>query len=202
MKLLLIRHGETEWTVTKRYQGISDIPLNSEGIRQARKIARALRSYRPTRLYTSTLRRARQTVKEVAARFRLRAVADPRLNEIDFGKWEGVFYRQLAEDEGIEFRKWREGKIRKPPGGESVDSLSRRVNSFLKEILRRHPEETVAVISHGGPIKMFLFKVLKSEHSSIWSFRIDPASISLIEGDSSLQQITWTNRTDHLNSKP
>lgn len=187
--------------MTKRYQGISDIPLNSKGIRQARKVATALRSYRPTRLYTSTLQRARQTAKEVAARFRLRAVADSRLNEIDFGKWEGAFYRQLDEDGGVEFRKWREGKIPRPPGGESVDSLSRRVGAFFKEILKRHPDETVAVISHGGPIKMFLFKVLKSEHSSIWSFRIDPASLSLVEGDSNLLQITWTNRTGHLNSR-
>ena len=161
----------------------------------------ALRSYRPTRLYTSTLQRSRQTAKEVAARFRLRAVADSRLNEIDFGKWEGAFYPRLAKEGGTEFRKWREGKIRKPPGGESIDSLSRRVGSFLGEILKRHPNETVAVISHAGPIKMFFFKILKSEHGSIWSFRIDPASISLIEGNSSLLQIIWINRTDHLNSR-
>ena len=198
MKLFLIRHGETAWTVAKRYQGTTDIPLNPTGLRQAKRLARWLAAERPVRIYSSALRRSRQTAKVIAARLKLKPVADPRLNEICFGKWEGAFYRNLARTRGLEFCRWREGKLKCPPGGESVPSLARRIGKFLNEILDRHPEETVAVVSHGGPIKMFLFHVLKSLHSSIWSFRIDPASVSLIEGDRRLLQISWTNRTDHL----
>ena len=198
MRLFLIRHGETAWTVAKRYQGTTDIPLNSKGLRQAKGLARWLAPEKPARIYSSTLRRARETAKVIADRLHVKPVADARLNEICFGKWEGAFYPDLARTRGLEFRRWREGKLKRPPGGESVASLARRVGKFLKEILDRHPEETVALVSHGGPIKMFLFHVLKSLHSSIWSFRIDPASVSLIEGDRRLLQITWTNRTDHL----
>ena len=79
-------------------------------------------------------------------------------------------------------------------------SLSRRVGEFLKEILDRHADETVAIVSHGGPIKVFLFKVLKLDGAPIGSFRIDPGSLSLVEGDSRLLQIVWTNRTNHLRS--
>lgn len=202
MKLFLIRHGETAWTVLKRYQGTTDIPLSPRGIRQAQSIARALAPLRPAHLYTSTLRRARDTARALARKLGLKPAADPRLNEIDFGEWEGRDYRRLQEEAGIPFRRWREGRLKKPPGGESIGSLSRRVGQFFKEILKLHPEETVAVVSHGGPIKTFLFHSLLGARRlslpSIWSLRIDPASISFIEGDSSLLQIVWTNRTEHL----
>ena len=198
MKLFLIRHGETPWTVAKRYQGSTDVSLSSEGIQQARAIARALRPVRPTHLYTSELRRARGTAQRVGRELGLRPVTDSRLNEIDFGKWEGVYYDRLSKEGGLPFRKWREGRLKKPPGGESITSLARRVGQFFKEVLKNHPEETVAIVSHGGPIKMFLFNALKAKSCSIWSFRIDPASITLIEGNARLLQIVWTNRLDHL----
>ena len=186
--------------MVKRYQGKTDIPLTPRGIRQAKADARVLAAYHPSRLYTSTLRRAKETGREIETRLRLHAVRDARLNELDFGDWEGENYRHLAEEAGPEFKKWREGTLIKPPRGESVAALSRRVNQFFKEILRRHTAETVAVVSHGGPIKVFLFSVLKTNRASIWSFRIDPGSITLIEGDSRLLQIAWTNRMDHLPS--
>jgi len=201
MKLFLIRHGETPWTQSRRYQGKTDIPLTPKGIQQAKAIAHALRRDPPSQLYTSTLQRARDTAQVIAQELRVKVIADPRLNEIDFGKWEGASFDRLPELERSRFRKWREGKLRKAPGGESLASLSRRVGEILKEILHRHAEETIAVITHGGPIKTFLFKALKAESPSIWSFQIDPGSISLLEGNRNLLQIVWTNRTDHLNSR-
>ena len=204
MRLLLIRHGETPWTKEKRYQGSTDISLTPKGIRQAKKIARELQNHPPVRLYTSTLRRAKETAREIESHLKLQAVIDPRLNEINFGEWEGLNFSRLSKKEPVQFRRWCKGKLRKPPGGESIDSLSRRVGKFLNEILKRHENETVAVVSHGGPIKMFLFHALKKEvdgfmpPATLWSFRVDPGSISLVEGDSSLLQIAWTNRTVHL----
>lgn len=198
MRLFLIRHGQTSWTVAKRYQGTTDVPLDRTGIRQAKAIARALRAHRPTQVYTSTLERAHETARWVGHRLGREPVADSRLNELYFGKWEGAYYRRLYSEGGKTFEQWREGSLRKPPGGESVLSLFHRVSNFFEEIQERHLSDTVAVVSHGGPIKMFLFKALKTKAPSIWSFRIDPASISLIEGDQRLLQIVWLNRTDHL----
>lgn len=201
MKLFLIRHGATPWTRARRYQGKTDVPLSREGIKQARAIARTLKLESPTRLYTSTLQRARNTAQILGQRLGLKSVADARLNELDFGRWEGAYYPGLAKSSGAKFGRWRKGILRKPPGGESITSLARRVAQFFKDIVEQHSEETVAVVSHGGPIKMFLFKVLGAKSPSIWSFRVDPGSISLIEGDRGLLQIVWVNRTDHLNSR-
>lgn len=196
MKLFLVRHGETPWTLQGRYQGATDVPLNARGLRQARALARALRPESPDRIFTSTLCRARETARWIARAAKLRPVADPRLNEIHFGEWEGKFFDRLAESESILFQRWREGRLRRPPGGESVDSLARRVEGFFKEVTKRHSDETVIVVSHGGPLRMLLLKALKAERPSLWAFRIDPASVSLIEGSGRLFQVVWTNRTE------
>lgn len=205
MKIFLIRHGDTPWTVMKRYQGTTDLPLNAEGMRQAKAIARALRSEGITRLFTSTLQRAQATAQMISQKIGVPPTVDSRLNEIHFGEWEGVYYERLANQQGAPYRRWREGKLLKAPGGESVASLSRRIGEFIRELLRRHSEETVAVVSHGGAIKMLLFKAILGTRRvaplpSIWAFRIDPASISFMKGDRHLLQIIWINRTDHLRS--
>lgn len=198
MKLFLIRHGETPWTVARRYQGSTDIPLNRKGIQQAKAIARALKADPPRYLYTSALRRARQTAQVIEKTLGPEPRVDPRLNELHFGKWEGVSYPDLARSRSRLFKRWQEGKLNRPPGGESVAALARRVGEFFKEISERHSRDSLAIVAHGGPIQMMLFKALKVTGCSIGSFRIDPASISLLEGTPSLFQILWTNRTDHL----
>lgn len=190
--------------MAKRYQGTTDVPLSPKGIRQARAIARVLEKESPRKIYTSTLQRACETARLVRDRIGGKISRDPRLNELYFGAWEGADYRRLARQNGSAFRMWREGKLRQAPGGESIQALARRVGSFFKELLRTPNRETVAVIAHGGPIKMLLFHALRLgarqsiPFPSIWSFRIDPASISLIEGDRNLLQIAWSNRMDHL----
>ncbi len=194
----MIRHGETEWTEKKLYQGRTDVPLNSKGIRHAKKTARALKSFPPDQLFSSTLSRARQTAKEIASEFQMSMTIDPRLNELDFGKWEGASYKEMVKQKRSTLLKWQEGKLAKLPGGESIHSITKRTRSFLKEILKKYTNKTVAVVSHAGPIKMFLFEVLKAKRPPIWAFRIEPASISFIEGDLKFLQIVWTNRTDHL----
>lgn len=194
----MIRHGETPWTVAGRYQGLTDVPLSRRGIRQAKALARALKAEQPAFLYTSTLRRARDTARFIGAKIGAREIVDPRLNELDFGRWEGISHRRLARAGGDQFRRWREGKLKRPPGGESVVSLARRAGQFLEEITRRHSGDTVLVVAHGGPIKMMLFKALKAKGCSVWSFRIDPASVTLVEGNQRLFQIVWTNRVGPL----
>jgi len=198
LRIFLVRHGQTSWTADGRYQGATDIPLDEQGIRQAKAVARALRSESPDRIYTSTLKRARETGRWIARAAKLRPIADRRLNEIHFGEWEGMSFKRMAQAQDPVFRKWREGKLRRAPGGESIDSLARRVGQFFKAITKRDTRETLVVVSHSGPIKMILLKALKAECSSIWSFRIEPASLSLIEGSARLFQVVGTNWTSHL----
>jgi len=198
LRIFLVRHGQTPWTAEGRYQGATDIPLDGRGIRQAKAVARVLRSESPDRIYTSTLKRARETARWIARAAKLRPIADHRLNEIHFGEWEGMSFKQMAKTQDPVFRKWREGKLRRAPGGESISSLARRVGQFFKAITKCDTNETLVVVSHSGPTKMILLKALKAERSSIWSFRIEPASLSLIEGNNLIFQVVGTNWTHHL----
>lgn len=208
MRLFLIRHGETPWTAERRYQGTTDIPLNAKGRQQAQAIARVLGTEDITRLYSSTLRRSRETAGIIARKLGLKPKVDSRIAEIDFGKWEGATFKEFSEENRLQFRRWCEGKVDRAPGGESIGSLSDRVKKFLKELLKDYSQETIGIVSHGGPIKMFLFEALKTGMRrpvlipSIWAFQIEPASISLMEGEPCLLQICWTNRTHHLQSIP
>ena len=84
MKLVLVRHGETDWVERGWYQGSTDVPLNARGLAQARCVAEAVKAERPLAIYCSKLTRARQTAKFIAEACRRKLIVDPRLNEISF----------------------------------------------------------------------------------------------------------------------
>ncbi len=178
--LILIRHGETPWTRERRYQGRSDTSLTAQGIRQSKKAAKKLRTFGIQVLYSSSLKRARQTAGVISKMTRLPLRIDPRLNELSFGRWEGVRAVDLLKRKDPVFLQWSRGRIVTPPGGESLRHLRLRVSKFLKECLRRHKGKTVALVSHGGPIKVFIFTALGLPLRSLWSLRIDPASMSVL----------------------
>ena len=202
MKLILVRHGETEWVREGRYQGSTDVPLNQRGVRQARAVARAIKKERPLVVYSSGLARARETAKLIARACRKRIVIDKRLNEVSFGHWEGEPHRDIH----IRFRKaarnWYSARwTSRPPGGESLGSLKRRVSAFLDELTNRFLNRTgtCVVVTHGGPIRMFLVQLLKVEPTIFWRIRIDVASITRIHITPQWQELVLVNSQTHLN---
>ncbi len=202
MKLILIRHGETQWVREGRYQGASDVPLNRRGVRQARRAALAIKKERPVAVFSSQLLRARETAKFIAETCRKQVRTDKRLNEISFGKWEGASHDEIRLRFPEASRKWYDAPwINSPPGGESLKSLERRCSSFLKELLRTYSgrEETCAIVTHGGPIRMFLIHMLKIEPHIFWSIRIDPGSISVFHLTSERRELILLNSQHHLN---
>lgn len=204
MKLFLVRHGETPWTREGCYQGRTDTELTPLGHRQAETVARFFQKEKISFLYASPLKRVWHTAQAVARHTRLKIIPDKRLMELDFGKWEGISFKKLLNEKDSSYKKWLAGKISRPPGGESIAALARRVGSFFKEVRKRHARETGVVVSHGGPIRMLLLqalqkgKVIPAPFLSIWSFRIEPASISLFEGTEDFFQINFTNQRAHL----
>lgn len=94
-RLILVRHGETDWNVEGRYQGHSDVPLNARGRAQAARLAEALRGSDIRAIYSSDLARARETAEALAHATRLAVQHDPRLREIDQGDWEGMLFLEI-----------------------------------------------------------------------------------------------------------
>jgi alpha-ribazole phosphatase len=201
MKLILVRHGQTNWVRAGRYQGASDIPLNSFGKRQARAVARVLKKETPFSIYSSKLARARQTANEIARACRKRVMIDDRLNEISFGLWEGHTYRQVRARHPNDMRTWhRASWSSRPSGGESLRSLKKRVLSFLEALKRKHGKRRghCVVVCHGGVVRMFMICALSLSPATFWSFRVDLASISVFSIKSNAQEVVLLNSLDHL----
>ena len=154
-RIVLIRHGETDWNVDGRYQGQADPPLNKKGWLQARQLAEQLQGAKIGVLYTSPLLRAKQTADIVARHLEIPLHVEPRLMEIHQGDWQT---RLRAEIESLYpdlFRRWETEPWQvTPPKGEHLSQVQKRVDTAIEEILARHPGEKVGVVAHRIPIAL------------------------------------------------
>lgn len=150
-RILLVRHGETEWNRTKRAQGQADIELNTEGHRQAAYAAARLADLQLAAVYASDLSRAVETARPIAEAHGLEVITDPDLREVDQGEWEGLSVDEIKSGWPELWGPARHYSAR--PGGESPEAVRERATRALARIAERHPDATVALISHGGTIR-------------------------------------------------
>ena len=150
-RLLLVRHGETDWNVTRRWQGHSDTPLNEVGRDQARRLAAELDGVDV--VYSSDLARARETAEILADAVGAEVQVDPRLRERGFGAWEGLTMDEIEERHADEHRAWLAGTGLGAADAEPLDAFAARLAEFVEDVLHRHPDEAVLIVSHGGAIR-------------------------------------------------
>ncbi len=158
--LWLVRHGQTDWNLERRYQGQIDIPLNETGREQARRAAAQLRGRTFDALYASDLARARETAEIIAREVGLPIRPDKRLREISYGDWEGLTVDEVAANGGYRDREvsrllddWR------APGGESLGEVADRVWAAVQDIFQAHPGQQVLVVAHGSCLAALLCRV-------------------------------------------
>jgi len=179
MQLILIRHGQTQWNASKKYQGHTDIPLNDTGRQQARRLAEYLRQVETIEaVYSSDLLRARETAEMVGQAFNLQPLIDQRLREFCFGKWEGLTFNQVYSTYRAEFEQWfnnlEEFCV---PGGESFSDVANRSLEAIADIKKRHTG-TVVVVTHGGVIKAVLSRI--QPNADPWQDTVPPGSLTKI----------------------
>lgn len=149
-ELILIRHGETDWNLAGRYQGQSDVPLNSQGIKQAHQLAKWLQGQKIEAVFSSDLRRAAQTAEILAETAGVPCLLEPRLREIHHGRWEGMSFSDIKDQYAGTFRKRLKYPLEVPsPGGETVADLLNRVIPAIQEIVLHHPDGRVIIVAHG-----------------------------------------------------
>lgn len=154
-RLILCRHGETDWNVEGRYQGQADPPLNATGVAQAHNLVVALRDVGLDLIYSSPLRRAIQTAEIVAEPLRLPVLIEPGLMEIHQGDWQGRLRSEISARDPDIFERWQtEPWTVSPPGGESVVQVQERVNGALDAILEQHGGRCIGVFAHRVPIAL------------------------------------------------
>jgi broad specificity phosphatase PhoE len=150
-RIILWRHGRTEWNVVDRFQGQADIPLDAVGRVQAAKAAEVLAAYRPAGLYSSDLSRSYQTAEVLAERTGLEIITDKRLQEIHVGSWEGLLGEEIrAADPELARRLWAGEDVRRSRTGESPSEVAERMVEALTEIAESAADDsTIVVVTHG-----------------------------------------------------
>jgi alpha-ribazole phosphatase len=179
IRLILVRHGQTIWNAQNRYQGQTDVPLSAVGAAQAEAVAGRLAGETIHAIYSSDLQRARDTASPIATRHRLSVDIDSRFREMSFGEWEGMTFAEINGQSPQLMAAWvaaRPGSA--PPAGETREALAERVQAAWREIAGQRPEQTVALVAHGGVLTTLLALALDLPLERRWRFRIDHATVS------------------------
>ncbi|MEU5829957.1 bifunctional RNase H/acid phosphatase [Micromonospora tulbaghiae] len=183
-RLVLVRHGETERTVQKRYSGRGDVPLTERGRAQARATAARVAALAPSvaAVVSSPLSRCTATAEAVAAQVGNPPVrTDDDLIECDFGVWEGHTFAEVREGWAAELDAWLASTRVAPPKGESFVTVAERTGRAVDRLRSAYPGETVVVVSHVSPIKLVLRDALAAGDAFLHRLYLDTAGISVLD---------------------
>jgi probable phosphoglycerate mutase len=200
MRLILVRHGESEWNRTGRYQGQEDAPLSSLGLQQAEALAKRLRNEKIDAIYASPLQRARKTA-EAIAQFHsgVPFVEDRALFEIHHGEWQGLLASEVRERYAELLEEWRTYPTRcQMPGGESFSNILKRTLNFRERVARQHMQGAVLVSTHDVVIKILIADALGMHMDRINRIWVTNASISVVEYTNELPFLVSLSEACHL----
>lgn len=200
-RLILIRHGQTDYNLAKRYCGLSDPPLNHKGIEQAKRLAVRLKGLGIDRVYSSALARAYDTAVLIFKNKTIKKSAD--LREMDFGIFDGLTRREIIKKRPSLYKSWIDNPLEvKIPGGEKPTQFRRRIRRYFSFILSRHPDETIAVVTHGGPIRVILCDALGYDMKMFLQIEQSVGALNIIEYSEKLAPVVIKmNDTSHLLNK-
>lgn len=197
--VFFIRHGQTEWNKTLRYQGHSDIALTEEGMQQAKWVADRLAREPFSAIYSSDLSRARITAEMIAEKHHLPVESTADFREVKFGEWEGLRYNQIHEGWPAEMDRFflEPGKVI-IPGGETFHEVKERTDRALNEIRTKHDGQCVAIVTHGGAIRTMLCSALGISLDLLWCFRQDNTAVNIVEYETKYNILRLINDSNHL----
>jgi broad specificity phosphatase PhoE len=208
VRLILIRHALTDYNLQNRYCGACDPPLNNKGIRQAERIAQCLRGLHIDKVYSSDLRRAYQTAQIIFKNNLIQKSADFR--EMNFGIFEGLRYEEILKRFPSIYSDWIKDPLGvRIPKGEGLNGLSERVKKRLSFILsqcksdscvrKQDKAKTIAIVTHGGPIRIILCDALKYDLALFWQITQDVGALNVIDySEDRNPLIVKINDTSHL----
>jgi probable phosphoglycerate mutase len=201
MRLILIRHGETDCNRQKRLQGHSPIGLNAVGRKQAEALALALREEKIDAIYSSPLRRSLETAQAINRFHQLAIETEDGLKELDVGDLDGMTIEELRSQYSSFWQKWTgdERGSAKCPHGESLRQAQHRAWGTIQEIKRRHRQEVAIAVSHYFVIMSTICKALRVDLSGMRRFgSLNTGAISILDFRDNGITLTLFNDTCHL----
>lgn len=192
-RVLLVRHGETDWNAQTRLQGHSDIPLNARGREQARRVGQALAGESLDAVYSSDLQRAYDTARAIAEATGAPLVADPTLRERGFGRFEGRTFAEIESEWPEDARRWRtRDPSFGPEGGERLQDFHARSVAAAERLVARHPGGSIALVAHGGVLDSLYRAATRLALDAPRSWRMANASLNrLLWGGSGFVLVGW-----------
>jgi phosphoserine phosphatase len=199
-KLILTRHGHVEGISPERFRGRAELPLTELGRREAEMTAaRIAASWRPAAIYTSPMGRCVDTGAAIARPLGLAPSAILRLNDIDYGDWQGLTRDEAHARCPAELDLWySHPDWAAIPNGESLQQVLTRAVAALRDIVRRHPDDTVVLVSHDSVNRVLLLHALELPLSRYWRLRQSPCCINELDLGADGFTILGINQTDHL----
>ena len=199
MKLILVRHGETDWNKKRRYQGQTDPEMNETGKRQVEMLRNRLAETPIDLVYASDSKRAMVTAQVITRGRDIVMAVRQELREINFGEFEGKTFEEIEAiypdwaPTNFDFTSYQ---------GESLEQVAARIEMFLSELAERNfSKQTVLVVGHGGSLRVMLCILLGIDVSKWWQISLDAASVTTIESDAGKAVLRQLNDTCHLEGK-
>lgn len=195
--LILVRHGETDWNVAGRLAGFSDgAVLTKEGQRQAELLAIKLRNLKIDIIYSSKLKRAKQTARIISKTINKRVIYKEFLNERSWGIYEGTDHKKIFEN--VEKMLTQRRLKYKPKGGESLIEFEKRLQRGLRKIMENNDEQNILIVSHGGVIKTLIPILKKAPLEEAYNLKVSNASLTIFNINESKVEIKLINDVSHL----
>ena len=198
-KLLIARHGETDWNSQGRIQGHSDIKLSEQGVQQARLLGERLLSFAVDAAYCSDLLRASETAEISLEGRDVPLYRTPLLREYHKGAFEGLTNQQIQERHPTQYPNYLTKDLDfAPEGGESTREVSVRASGIITEIKNRHIDDTVLVVGHGGSLRAAMVSLLALPLEANWRFFFANCALTIVETYPDNAVLRLFNDSSHL----
>jgi len=198
-KLLLVRHGESEFNHARRFAGFVDIDLTEDGCRQVEKLRERLAGEKIDAAYSSDLRRAIRTAEIVTEGRGLPITTCPEMREINYGEADGLPFSEIKSRFPDLAKQLATSELELAfPGGETFTAFVSRVETFKERLAKHGKSETVLVVAHGGPLRALMCSMLGISQRSWWQLSVDNASLSIVDTYSRGSVLSLLNETYHL----
>lgn len=200
-KIILMRHGQTEWNLAKRFQGSGDSPLTDEGLKQAALVSNRLERCDIKAIYSSPRKRAVETAVPISQRLSLPIHKHPGLGEISLGKWEGKTYSEIKNSYPIDYQAFfhNPASFSGVDGGESLIDVRERAVKVVEEIALNHLNSNVLVVSHAITIRLLLTHYMNASLKELWRVAdITQTSLSKIDFSGHFPKVTMAGNAEHL----
>jgi broad specificity phosphatase PhoE len=202
-RIILVRHGQTEWNRVERFRGRADVPLNQTGLAQAEATGkRVAAEWHPSAVYSSPLSRSVTTAEAIARHFNLEVQVHPGLADIDYGEWQGLSPDEARQRWPEQIDLWyNQPHLARILGGETLDGLRQRLMKTVSELVQRHPKDTIVAVSHTVTNRVILLAALGLGNERFWHIRQDTCAINVIDAEGDDFVVVSLNDTCHLRNK-